>query len=545
MKLLKPISQDATRAFQEKYGKSSPAKQRALQIFHPRKFSAMYEDIVARKQFCEDVVQQVGHGIIVFDRNWKISTANSELEGIFGMPGSASIGKSVFQFLSGFLDSEQMGILSSQMGSSLDGNKRQYELSIAVGGIQKTILITATPRKDKAGNVIGSIGVIEDITERKKAHEQLEMFFRGVHDSPVAITITDLSGNTIYANGSYESMAGSPLSELTGKIPPTLLHSPIQQMWSAEDTAGMASGKKGWKGQLTPTGGSCAGSVLQTTVSPVIGSDGKAFGFLIIHEDVTLLAKLSSDLAVKNKSLSELSKNLSDLLNLISHDAKNSLNAAKGYSQILSTELIGKVDAEYAEIITGLEQAISHSIQILEDGRASAAANGKPEPVLFKAFDKVQELLSPFVMSAKTKNIELQFEVPPAIMGEDTYSDRAAFESVFRNLLGNAIKFTKNGGDGFVRISAEDCGEFLKFYISDNGVGIPEGRKKDVFKSSGIKFSTTGTSGEPGTGLGLYACRQNVLAWGGDIGFQSDGNGTTFFFTVPKAPPGSKAQAGE
>ena len=99
MKLLKPISQDATRAFQEKYGDSSPRKQRALQFFHPRKFGAMFDEVVAREQLCKDAVQQARRGIIVLDSHGKILAANSELEGIFGASGADAIGKSALELL--------------------------------------------------------------------------------------------------------------------------------------------------------------------------------------------------------------------------------------------------------------------------------------------------------------------------------------------------------------------------------------------------------------------------------------------------------------
>ena len=106
-------------------------------------------------------------------------------------------------------------------------------------------------------------------------------------------------------------------------------------------------------------------------------------------------------------------------------------------------------------------------------------------------------------------------------------------ELVIRNLLSNAIKFTPSGGK--ISISAKDDGKFLVLSISDTGVGIDPEDLHRLFQFEEF-HTTTGTAGEPGTGLGLIICQEFIKKHGGEITIKSElEKGSTFTFTLPKA----------
>ncbi len=101
---------------------------------------------------------------------------------------------------------------------------------------------------------------------------------------------------------------------------------------------------------------------------------------------------------------------------------------------------------------------------------------------------------------------------------------------VVRNLLNNAIKFTPKGG--IIHIGTIIDGKQCKIYIKDNGVGIPENKKNEIF-SLNIQ-STAGTENESGTGLGLVLCKEYMDKLSGEITFESESHlGTTFYVTLP------------
>jgi signal transduction histidine kinase len=106
-------------------------------------------------------------------------------------------------------------------------------------------------------------------------------------------------------------------------------------------------------------------------------------------------------------------------------------------------------------------------------------------------------------------------------------------DTVLRNLLGNAVKFTPVGGT--IRVSAEKQDTMLVITVTDSGLGIPAEIIPDLFHL-GKNKTTFGTSGEKGTGLGLPLCAEMVEKNGGKIWVESTpGVGSSFHFTVPLA----------
>ncbi len=105
--------------------------------------------------------------------------------------------------------------------------------------------------------------------------------------------------------------------------------------------------------------------------------------------------------------------------------------------------------------------------------------------------------------------------------------------TVLRNLTTNAIKFTPDGGE--IKICATEKENIVEVCVEDSGVGIKEEVIPKLFSVT-EKISTTGTSGESGTGLGLVLCKEFINNNGGEIRVESEiGKGSKFYFTLPKS----------
>jgi len=104
--------------------------------------------------------------------------------------------------------------------------------------------------------------------------------------------------------------------------------------------------------------------------------------------------------------------------------------------------------------------------------------------------------------------------------------------TVVRNLLNNAIKYTRQQGN--VSVSAVVSPPFIDVSVSDDGVGMKPETISKLFKIDTVSKSTTGTAGESGTGLGLLLCNEFVKKHAGNIKVQSEpGSGSTFMFSIP------------
>lgn len=113
----------------------------------------------------------------------------------------------------------------------------------------------------------------------------------------------------------------------------------------------------------------------------------------------------------------------------------------------------------------------------------------------------------------------------------DFFADIDMMNTIFRNLISNALKFTKK--DGSINISYWKNENIVQFEVKDNGVGIPENDQESIFNIDTNK-STPGTENERGTGLGLVLCREFVEQQGGRIWVESEeGKGSNFIFYIP------------
>jgi signal transduction histidine kinase len=125
------------------------------------------------------------------------------------------------------------------------------------------------------------------------------------------------------------------------------------------------------------------------------------------------------------------------------------------------------------------------------------------------------------------KNLKIEHNLKEDIV---VYADKNMINTVIRNLLTNAIKFTENGGIS-IEISANRSQ--TQIVLKDTGVGIATNKLETLFKIGGMK-STQGTRGESGTGLGLILCKEFIEKNGGSIFAKSEaGKGSTFGLSLP------------
>jgi two-component system sensor histidine kinase/response regulator len=143
-------------------------------------------------------------------------------------------------------------------------------------------------------------------------------------------------------------------------------------------------------------------------------------------------------------------------------------------------------------------------------------------------FILAKETSQHFLANAEKKNIDISMEIP-----ENTwvYADENMIESVLRNLVNNAVKFTHPGGK--IKISSKKEGDFIVTSVQDTGIGMSKEKLDSLFQN-GQHISTSGTAKEKGSSLGLLICKEFVEKNGGEIRAKSEpGQGSTFEFFLP------------
>ncbi len=258
--------------------------------------------------------------------------------------------------------------------------------------------------------------------------------------------------------------------------------------------------------------------------------------FLIAFFIVTLIIiiLLVSKFRAQNKAnnlLKELNSSKDKFFSILAHDLKNPFQALMGYTNMLHDDFD---DFSKEEIKTSIESLknISHNVYNLLEGLLewSRAQTGRMEynPTLFELSEETKLVVALYNENANVKRIQLSSEIDDSI---NIFADRNMINTILRNLVGNAIKFTKQNGS--VKILAKKDNNNIKIIVTDTGLGMSSEVVESLFKID-IHHSTLGTDGEVGTGVGLMLCYELVKYNKGNIWVESElGKGSKFIFTLP------------
>ncbi len=251
----------------------------------------------------------------------------------------------------------------------------------------------------------------------------------------------------------------------------------------------------------------------------------------LLNEKNKLIEGQSVELEKINNELSEINKSKDKLFSIISHDLKNPFFALISLSEILKNDFNELPDKEKMEYISHIHEASTKTYELLENLlNLSASQTGKisSKPVsinLERIINKAKELYSG---QLKKKEILLLNSIHPGI---SIYADLQMMEVVFRNLINNAIKYTRKNGQ--IEIKAEQINNKVMISISDNGVGMDDFTKENIFNINTV-HSSKGTEGEKGTGLGLGLCKEFITKNDGSISLESVmDRGSTFTVILP------------
>ncbi len=251
-----------------------------------------------------------------------------------------------------------------------------------------------------------------------------------------------------------------------------------------------------------------------------------------LNESLAKLGKLNQSLEEKVAELKRSNNEKDIFFSIIAHDIRNPFNGFLGLTQMMADELSELTSEEIQMIARSMQDSATNLAGLLDNLLKWARVQQglipfDPGTIELRSF--MEESLKAELEHAKNKGLKSTFIVPNDLTA---FADSNMLQFVLRNLISNAVKFTRNGGEIKISARANDDNS-VEFSIKDTGIGMNSTMVDHLFRLDN-QTNRKGTEGEPSSGLGLTLCKEFVEKLGGKIWVKSEvGKGSVFYFTVP------------
>jgi PAS domain S-box-containing protein len=262
---------------------------------------------------------------------------------------------------------------------------------------------------------------------------------------------------------------------------------------------------------------------------PVRDATGKLECYVGIARDVSERKRLEDTIRSRSEELARSNEELERFAYVASHDLQEPLRMVASFTQLLSRKYSGKLDETADRYINFAVDGAKRMQQLITDLLAFSRINSRDLDLRPTECDRVVRLtLQNLKVAIDESGAAIECDPLPVLL-----ADAGQLGQMFQNLIGNAIKF-RGETPPRIHIAAADRGAEWEFSVRDNGIGIDPKHADRIFQI----FQRLHTREQyPGTGIGLAVCKKTVERHGGRLWVESQpGGGSTFLFTMPKAP---------
>jgi len=252
-----------------------------------------------------------------------------------------------------------------------------------------------------------------------------------------------------------------------------------------------------------------------------------------LNQDLEVLVEKRTQRTIEYaQKLEEANQTKDRFFSIIAHDLKNPFNTLIGYSDILRTEFKEYKPEEILHQLNIIYDTSIKGYNLLENLLKWALAQTNKlifEPSKVDLHEIAECAINEVAYQCQLKNIRIKNNIPNRFF---LVADKNLLNTVVRNLIHNAVKFTFNGGE--IELNAKKSKSDILVSIKDNGMGLCENEIENLFRIDKV-ISKPGTNKESGSGLGLILCKEFIEKHGGKIWVESlVGKGSEFIFTIPQ-----------
>ena len=583
------------------------------------------------EQWLSTTLRSIGDAVIATDGKGLVTLMNSVAKDLTGWDEAEAVGKpleGVFNIINEQTGERAESPVARVLREGVVVGLANHTVLIAKDGTKRPIADSGAPMRDEEGNIIGIVMVFRDITERKRAEEELSVAYDALASSVNGVIIADLEGKIRYANPvllrmfEYEDrdqVIGKRAAELfpservqkfsdvqtiidrvRGETEEFLAQRRDGTVFHVEVSSSVVTDKEGndvgrmaafvditerkraeeelrkHRDHLEELVGERAAEIKRTneeleaemverrrteeelkqTLVDLEASRTAALNMMADAEEARRMAEQANEaLRERGEALERSNKELEQFAYVASHDLQEPLRMVSSYTQLLARRYQDQLDADANDFINFAVDGANRMQHLINDllAYSRVGTRGKPFETTYCEM-VVDQVLDNLRLAIEDSGAVITHDPLPTVMADD-----AQLAQLFQNLIANAIKFH---GDqpprihvGVERLPPLESGERVlsgstelaevlskgtaeggrgggwQFSVRDNGIGIEPQYHERIFV---IFQRLHGREEYPGTGIGLAICKRIVERHGGRIWMESEpGKGSTFYFTIP------------
>ncbi len=493
------------------------------------------EELHSASLYTRSLIESSPDPLVTISAEGKITDVNEATVEVTGVPRRMLIGS---DFSNYFTEPDRARAGYQEVFAK--GFVSDFPLTLRhVSGKLREVLYNASVYRNEKGEVAGVFAAARDVTERKRAEEELRaalLYARSLIEASLDPLVT------ISAEGKITDVNESTV-EATGVPRRLMIGSDFSDYFTEPDKARAGYQEVFAKGYVTDYPLSLrhvSGKVTDVLYNATVYRDekGGVAGVFAAARDITERKRAEDELRQYREHLEELvqertsqleaaNKDLESFAYSVSHDLRVPLRAIDGFSRLVLKQYEEKLDDEGKRLLNVVRDNTRRMGQLIDDILAFSRA-GRLELKASKIDTEavVREVWQEFEPSLAGRELRLEVKPLPEAQG-----DPAMLRQVFVNLLGNAVKFTAPRAAARIEVGCMTEGNEHVFYVKDNGVGFEQ---QYVDKLFGVFQRLHGIEEFEGTGIGLAIVKRIVTRHGGRVWAEGKLNeGAAFYFTLP------------
>lgn len=495
-------------------------------------------DVTAHKKVEDELIKlslvasKISSGVIIYDSKGKVTWTNAAFEKITGFTFNDIEGKRLADLISG--PKTDTNLVSKVR--ALNVNKQPFTIDFLGYRKDKTpiwLSINYTSILNDIGEIDLGVGIIIDITEKKKVEEQLHILSLVASKTNTGVTITNSVGEVTWVNEAFEQLVGYSFNELSGKMLGDFISSPEADYSVIQEARLKAKNKESYVIEIQVEKKDGSPIWLSIANTPIFNDNGNVERQIELVSDITYRKQVEQEILLAKEQAIQLSQAKEMFLSVMSHEIRTPLNAVIGMTYILLDNDPKPSQIEDLNILKFSSENLLNLINDILDFTKIESGNLQLESIPFNLGNLTHDIVTSLQVSAHKNgnrlNLIFEKDIPSEIVG-----DKIRLYQIIVNLLGNAIKFTDNGYiDLIVKLESETEDQVvIHFEIKDTGIGIPKDRQTHIFETfAQAKADISRKYG--GTGLGLAITKKLLQLLHSEIIVESEeGKGSTFSFSI-------------